>query len=248
MGNTIVKLERGLVGTWHLTRDWSYLLTFRIDFIFVAQSCYFYQRNHSIVHGGERDTPFEAAVSSRTVVTFVTWLISRTEFSSSELVLCQHFLCTSFLERKGSRLFVKYKHVCTKWSFAVSSMCLAHHAVRLWCSPRLWPHGATNPVEINWNCATFPSLIPGKMAVLDKTESIDPWTSPLKGLHREDLHVHHVEKPRLSHRKVTIKSKSSCMYISSKYSEFILTQSLCLFLLCPAPTALFLWIDIVSHP
>jgi len=35
----------------------------------------------------ERDTLSEAAVSSRTVVTFVTWLISRTEFSSSELVL-----------------------------------------------------------------------------------------------------------------------------------------------------------------
>jgi hypothetical protein len=33
----------------------------------------------------ERDTLSEAAVSSRTVVTFVTWLIYRTEFSSSEL-------------------------------------------------------------------------------------------------------------------------------------------------------------------
>jgi len=39
-------------------------------------------------HRGEkRDTLSEAAVSSRTVVTFVTWLISRIEFSSSELVL-----------------------------------------------------------------------------------------------------------------------------------------------------------------
>jgi len=47
----------------------------------------FYQKIHSIVHEGERVTLSEAAVSSRTVVTFVTWLISRTEFSSSELVL-----------------------------------------------------------------------------------------------------------------------------------------------------------------
>ena len=52
-----------------------------------AQSYLFYQRNRSIVHGGERDTISEAVVSIRTLVTFVTWLISRTEFSSSELVL-----------------------------------------------------------------------------------------------------------------------------------------------------------------
>jgi len=35
----------------------------------------------------KRDTLFKAVVSQRTVVTFVTWLISRTEFSSSELRL-----------------------------------------------------------------------------------------------------------------------------------------------------------------
>jgi len=58
-----------------------------IDFIWVAKSYFLYQRNRSIVHGGEQDTLSEAAVSSRTLVTFVTWLISRTEFSSSELVL-----------------------------------------------------------------------------------------------------------------------------------------------------------------
>ena len=69
-------------------------------------------------------------------------------------------------------LFVEYKHVCTKWSFAVSSLCLAHHAVCLWCSPRRWSRGTTNPMQIHWNCATFPSLIPGKMAVFDKTESL----------------------------------------------------------------------------
>jgi len=32
----------------------------------------------------------------------------------------------------------------------VSSLCLAHHAVRLWCSLRRWPRGATNPVQIRW--------------------------------------------------------------------------------------------------
>jgi len=56
-------------------------------FIWVFQSYFFYQRNRSIVHGGVQDTLSEAAVSSRIVVTFVTWLISRTVFSSSELVL-----------------------------------------------------------------------------------------------------------------------------------------------------------------
>jgi hypothetical protein len=65
----------------------TYLASMHIDFIWVAQSYFFYQRNRSIVHGGERDILSEAAVSSRTVVTFVTWSISRTEFSSSELVL-----------------------------------------------------------------------------------------------------------------------------------------------------------------
>jgi len=39
------------------------------------------------VHGGDPEPQPEAALSFRTVVTFVTWLISRTEFSSSELVL-----------------------------------------------------------------------------------------------------------------------------------------------------------------
>jgi len=39
----------------------------------------------------QRDTLSEAVVSSRTLVTFVTWLISGTEFSSSELVLSRHF-------------------------------------------------------------------------------------------------------------------------------------------------------------
>jgi len=63
------------------------LASTHIYFVWVAQSYFFYQRNRSIVHGGERDTLSEAVVSSRTVVTFVTWLISRTEFSSSELVL-----------------------------------------------------------------------------------------------------------------------------------------------------------------
>jgi len=64
-----------------------YLASTHKYFIWIAQSYFFYQRNRSIVHGGERDTLSQAAVSSRTMVTFVTWLISRTEFSSSELVL-----------------------------------------------------------------------------------------------------------------------------------------------------------------
>ena len=63
------------------------LASTHIYLIWVPQSFFSYQRNRSVVHGGERDTLSEAAVSSRTVVTFVTWLISRTEFSSSELVL-----------------------------------------------------------------------------------------------------------------------------------------------------------------
>jgi len=56
------------------------LVSTHIYFIWVAQSHSFYQRNRSSVHGGERDAQSEAAVTIRTVVTFVTCLISRTEF------------------------------------------------------------------------------------------------------------------------------------------------------------------------
>jgi len=56
-------------------------------FIWVAQSYSLYQRNRSIMHGGERDTLSEAVVSLRTAITFVF----RTEFFSSELVLLRHF-------------------------------------------------------------------------------------------------------------------------------------------------------------
>ena len=63
------------------------LASTHICFIWVPQSYLFYQRNRSIVYGGERDTLSEAVVSLRTLVMFVTWLISRKEFSSSELVL-----------------------------------------------------------------------------------------------------------------------------------------------------------------
>ena len=63
------------------------LASTHIYFMWVFQSCLFYQRNRIILYGGERDTLSETVVSLRTLVTFVTWLISRTEFSSSELVL-----------------------------------------------------------------------------------------------------------------------------------------------------------------
>ena len=63
------------------------LATTHMHFVWVAQSYFFYQINRSIVHGGEQETLSEAAVSSRTVVTFVTCFISTTEVSRSELVL-----------------------------------------------------------------------------------------------------------------------------------------------------------------
>ena len=69
-------------------------------------------------------------------------------------------------------LFGQYKHVCTKWSFAVSILCLVHHAVRLWCSPRRWPCVATNPVQIRWKShVSFPHSW-GRRASLEKTLSL----------------------------------------------------------------------------
>jgi len=38
-----------------------------------------------------------------------------------------------------------------------SLLSFAHHAVRLWRSPRRWPRGATNPVQIRWKShVSFP--------------------------------------------------------------------------------------------
>ena len=39
----------------------------------------------------------------------------------------------------------------------MSLLCLAHHVVRLWCSPRRWPRGTTNLVQIRWKShVSFP--------------------------------------------------------------------------------------------
>ena len=59
------------------------LVSKHMYFIWVAQSYFSYQRNCSIVHGGERDTLSVATVTLRTVVTFVTW----NKVSSLESVL-----------------------------------------------------------------------------------------------------------------------------------------------------------------
>jgi len=53
-------------------------------------------------------------------------------------------------------------------------MCLAHHTVCLWCSPRRWPLGATNPVQIHWNSARFLPLFQGRWLSFDKTEPPPP--------------------------------------------------------------------------
>ena len=44
----------------------------------------------------------------------------------------------------------------------MSLLCLAHHAVRLWSSPRRWPRGATNILQIRWKCAHFLLSIQGR--------------------------------------------------------------------------------------
>jgi len=54
----------------------------------------------------------------------------------------------------------------------VSSLCLAHHAVRLWSSPTRWPRGATNHVQIRWRCAHFLPSIQVRWPSFDKTESL----------------------------------------------------------------------------
>jgi len=124
----------------------------------------------------QRDTPHEAAVSYDQIVT--------------KSILEESFLCTrcatpSFLWQPPSLLqrrlrvrwvvasFVQYKHVCTKWFFAVSLQCLAHHSVRLWCSPRRLASPGDQPradsLELSRSLASFL----GKMAVFDETNPLD---------------------------------------------------------------------------
>jgi len=57
-------------------------------FIFGLPNPIFSIREIVVLYMGESEIPYLRSVASlRTLVTFVTWLISRTEFSSSELVL-----------------------------------------------------------------------------------------------------------------------------------------------------------------
>jgi len=48
----------------------------------------------------------------------------------------------------------------------VSLLCRDHHAVHLWCSPRRWPRGATNQVQIHWICSHFLPPFQGRWPLL----------------------------------------------------------------------------------
>jgi len=111
----------------------------------------------------ERETLSEAVVSLRTVTrSWHGWFLEQS-FLVRNSFYNDIFADVRF-KRFGPREKVVYKHVCTKWSFAVSFLCLAHHAVRLWFSPRCCPRGATNPVQIprHWSCARFLPSIHGR--------------------------------------------------------------------------------------
>ena len=52
----------------------------------------------------------------------------------------------------------------------MSLQYLAHHAVRLWRSPRRWPRGATNPVQIRWKSHVLFPLFWGRWPSLIRVE------------------------------------------------------------------------------
>jgi len=106
------------------------------------------------------------------MVTFVTWLISRIESLVRNLLYKDIFVEVLFRGLSGDRESSRRLPNTSTFVPSDRSQCLAHHAVRLRSLPRRWPRGATNPVQLHWNCATFPSLIPGKMTVFDKTDSL----------------------------------------------------------------------------
>ena len=54
----------------------------------------------------------------------------------------------------------------------MSLLCLAHHAVRLWRSPRRWPGRATNPVRIRWKSHDSFPFSWGRWPSFDKTEPL----------------------------------------------------------------------------
>ena len=54
----------------------------------------------------------------------------------------------------------------------MSSLCPAHHAVRFWRSPRRWPRGATNPVQIRWKSHVSFPLSEGRWLSLIRRKSL----------------------------------------------------------------------------
>ena len=152
-----------------------YLASTHIYVIWVAQSYSFHERNRSIVHGGERDTLSEAAVSSRTVVTFVTWLILEKSFLVRKLFYNDTFVDVLFRGLVGDR---KSSRCLTNTSTFVPndrSQCLYCVLPIMRCA--FGAHLDVGLVERRTPCRfvgnlTFPSLFLGKMAVFDKTESL----------------------------------------------------------------------------
>ena len=73
----------------------------------IAQICYFRLEIIGALRSHQRDTLSEAAVSLRKMVTFVTWLISRTEFLVQNLFYNDIFVDVLFRgwdgDRKSSR-------------------------------------------------------------------------------------------------------------------------------------------------
>jgi len=59
----------------------------------------------------------------------------------------------------------------------VSSLCLVHHAVRLWRSPRRWCGGATNPVQIRWKSHVLFLLSEGRWPSLIRRNRCMRWKS-----------------------------------------------------------------------
>ena len=71
----------------------------------------------------------------------------------------------------------------------MSLLCLAHHAVRLWRSPRRWPRGATNPVQKShvsfplslgtWPCSRLKSKKLKKCVLNENCSGSLDWASPI---------------------------------------------------------------------
>jgi len=142
-----------------------WLVTAHIYFIWVSQS-YFFIREIVILYMRESEIPYLRLRSHHELWSrsWHGWFLEH-GFLVWNLIYNDFFVDVLFRGWNSQR---KLSRFLTNTITSVRndrSQCIHCVLSIMRCAFGAWPRGATNPVQIHWNCATFPSLIPGKIAV-----------------------------------------------------------------------------------